>query len=215
MTRILIADDHPLFRAALRQAVMQSVDGAEVAEVDRLEAVHADLEAHPETDLVLLDLFMPGSEGLTGLVSVRCQHPSIAVVVVSALEDPAIVRRALDHGAQGFIPKSASLEELAVALQTVLRCEDYLPPALRPAVGRQPGHDEDRELAARFASLTPQQYRVLERVARGQLNKQIADALGIQERTVKAHLSDIFLRLGVRNRTQAGVLFQKLDLGRH
>jgi len=121
------------------------------------------------------------------------------------------VRRALAFGAVGFIPKRVSPDQLADALLTVLACHEWLPPSMRYAIGALPASDEDT-VACQLAALTPQQHRVLVQVADGRLNKQIADSLGIQERTVKAHLTAIFERLGVRNRTQAGVLLRSLDL---
>ncbi len=212
-TTLLIADDHPLFRAALRQAAQDAL-GRDVAlrEAGTLPAVLAMLESYADIDLVLLDLHMPGSHGLAGLASVRAQHPGVAVVVVSANEDPRVVRRALDHGAAGYLPKSSGLEELREAILTVLDCAQWLPPGLRAAVASAESAPEDAALAARLASLSPQQFRVLSLVAEGLLNKQIADRLQVQERTVKAHLSAIFERLGVRNRTQAGVVLRELEL---
>lgn len=210
MTRILIADDHPLFRAALTQALRELVPGATLVEAGSLDAVHQWLEANPDTDLLLLDLHMPGSHGLAGLASVRCRHPAVAVAMVSANDDPLVMARALDFGAQAFIPKSASPTEIRAALNAVFACETWLPErALARAATASP---LDRDLARRLGSLTPQQYRVLELVAQGKLNKQIADVLGIQERTVKAHLQAIFEKLGARNRTQAGVCLRQLEL---
>ncbi|MBB1087521.1 response regulator transcription factor [Lysobacter sp. SG-8] len=212
MSRLLIADDHPLFRAALRQASADAVPGASVQEADTLEAVIAVLEADADVDLVLLDLHMPGNHGLAGLAAIRTQYPGVAVVVVSANDDPRVVRRALDHGAAGYLPKSAGLDELRDAIRAVLACEQWLPAALRGAVARTESARADADLAARLASLSPQQFRVLTLVAQGLLNKQIADRLDVQERTVKAHLSAIFERLGVRNRTQASVVLRELEL---
>lgn len=211
MTRIVIADDHPLFRRALAQAVREIVPGAVLAEAPDLEAARADLVAHPDTDLLLLDLHMPGSHGLVGLAALRAEFPAVAVAMISAHDDPATIRRALDHGAAGFISKSADLEELKRAIACVLDCRTYVPPARS---GQLPAHGApgDRELAARLSTLTPQQFRVLALVAEGKLNKQIADTLGVQERTVKAHLTAIFERLGARNRTQAGVMLRTLEL---
>ena len=209
MTRILIADDHPLFRAALTQALRELVPGANLVEAASLDAVHAWLEANPDTDLVLLDLHMPGSHGLAGLASVRCRHPAVAVAMVSANDDPAVIARAIDFGAQAFIPKSAAPEEIGAALNAVFACQTWVPPA---AQMRASDSRADKDLSRRLGSLTPQQYRVLELVAQGKLNKQIADALGIQERTVKAHLQAIFEKLGARNRTQAGVFLRQLEL---
>lgn len=210
--RILIADDHPLFRLALRQAVASALPEASVDEAGGLPAVEAFLERHADTDLVLLDLHMPGNHGLMGLATLRCRFPATAVVVVSAHDEIAVVRRALAHGAAGFIPKSAPLEVLTAAVAAVFRCEEWVPAAMRPALERETLPPSDAALAARLAALTPQQFRVLALVAEGRLNKQIADALAIQERTVKAHLSVIFEKLGVSNRTQAGVLLRGLEL---
>lgn len=210
MPTILIADDHPLFRRALAQAVRESVPEAQIAEAGTLAQAQAVLNARTDVDLVLLDLHMPGSRGLMGLAALRAEFPAVAVVMISAHEDPRTVRRALACGAMGFIPKSADPMQLAEALHTVLDCREYVPPALRAALADDQGDDD--ALARRVAGLTAQQHRVLALVADGRLNKQIADALGIQERTVKAHLTAIFEKLGVRNRTQAGVLLRSLDL---
>jgi DNA-binding NarL/FixJ family response regulator len=155
---------------------------------------------------------MPGNHGLAGLAAIRAQHPGVAVVVVSANDDPRVIRRALDHGAAGYLPKSTGLDELREAIRTVMGCEQWLPPGLRGAVSSARSSPHDADLAARLASLSPQQFRVLVLVAEGLLNKQIADRLDIQERTVKAHLTAIFERLGVRNRTQAGVVLRELEL---
>ncbi|WP_337052253.1 response regulator transcription factor [Pseudoxanthomonas sp. USHLN014] len=212
MPTLLIADDHPLFRAALRGAAADAVAALEMLEADSLDAVLQALETHPEIDLVLLDLHMPGNHGLAGLAAIRAQFPAVAVVVVSANDDPRVVRRALDHGAAGYLPKSAGLEELREAIRCVLACEQWLPASLRTAVTRAQSSAHDTALAARLASLSPQQFRVLGYVAQGLLNKQIADRLDVQERTVKAHVSSIFERLGVRNRTQAGVILRELEL---
>jgi DNA-binding NarL/FixJ family response regulator len=212
MPALLIADDHPLFRAALRGAAADAVAGLTVHEADSLDGVLATLEREPDIDLVLLDLHMPGNHGLAGLAAVRAQYPHVAVVVVSANDDPRVVRRALDHGAAGYLPKSSGLDELREAIRAVLACEQWLPSPLRAAVARTQTSSADAELAARLASLSPQQFRVLTLVAKGLLNKQIADRLDVQERTVKAHLSAIFERLGVRNRTQASVVLRELEL---
>jgi DNA-binding NarL/FixJ family response regulator len=213
MPSLLIADDHPLFRAALRQAAIACVDHCEVQEAADLAGALAALAAAPDTDLVLLDLHMPGSQGLSGLAALRGQHPGVAVLVVSAHDEPQTVRRVLDHGAAGFIPKSASPSQIGEAIGTVLACGSWLPPPLAAAVAALPPNRQDSDLAARLARLTEQQYRVLALIGEGLLNKQIADRLAIQERTVKAHVTAIFEKLGVRNRTQAGLLLRSLDLG--
>lgn len=214
MTTLLIADDHPLFRTALAQAVRGLSREIAVLEADSLDSARAQLGAHSEIDLLLLDLHMPGSQGLMGLAALRGEFPGVAVLMVSAQDDPDVVRRALAYGAAGYVPKSLDLDGIREALDAVLAGGTWLPPALMRAVHAQPARDEDRDIAHRLARLTPQQIRVLQLLAQGRLNKQIADTLGIQERTVKAHVSAIFERLGVRNRTQAGVLLSSLELGR-
>src|SRR4249919_3807079 len=179
MPSLLIADDHPLFRAALRGAAKDAVPDLEVREADSLESVLARLDEEPGIDLVLLDLHMPGNHGLAGLAAIRAQHPGVAVVVVSANDDPRIVRRALDHGAAGYLPKSTGLDDLREAIRSVLALEQWLPAGLRGAVSRARSSAHDADLAARLASLSPQQFRVLVLVAQGLLNKQIADRLDV------------------------------------
>ena len=213
MNRILVADDHPLFRAALRQAAAAAVPDAEVGDVADLDGLLAALAAAPDTDLVLLDLRMPGSRGLSGLAALRGQFPGVAVLVVSAHDEPSVVRRVLAHGAAGFLPKSADPSAIAEAVRSVLEQGHWLPPGWAEVVAAVPADASDAQLAARLARLTEQQFRVLSMLAEGLLNKQIADRLGVQERTVKAHVTAIFEKLEVRNRTQAGVLLRSLDLG--
>lgn len=210
MTRILVADDHPLFRLALVQAVGNLEDDIEIVEADGLDSARAVLGNQRDIDLVLLDLHMPGSHGLMGLVSLRSEFPSVAVVMISANDDPLVMRRALTYGAAGFIPKRSSISDIQAMLRAVIACEE--PP--RPATLDRHNSEaaQDRELAIRLATLSPQQLRVLTLVAEGLLNKQIADRLDIQERTVKAHMSAVFERLDVRNRTQASTLLRSLEI---
>jgi len=210
--KIIIADDHPLFRLALRTAVATAVPGAQITETTDLAATLAELEELVEVDLVLLDLHMRDCSGLTGLAAIRTQYPSVAVLVVSGHEDPAIVRRALDHGAAGYVPKSTAPDEIIAAVRAVLSNRSWVPPHFAADVARMPSDPADANLASRLSRLTGQQFRVLGLLAEGRLNKQIADVLDIQERTVKAHVSAILDKLGVRNRTQASVLLRRLEL---
>ena len=211
MTGLLIADDHPLFRIALRRAAEDAVADARIHEAESLDGVLQLLELH-EIDLMLLDLHMPGNHGLAGLAKIRTLQPGIAVVVVSASDDPAVIRRALDLGAAGYLPKSAGLDDLQRAMHRVLDGERWIPAALQPAIRHVQVACDDARIAARIGSLTSQQYRVLGMVAEGLLNKQIADRLGLQLRTVKAHMTRIMERLEVRNRTQAIGLLHQLGL---
>jgi DNA-binding NarL/FixJ family response regulator len=208
--RVLVADDHPLFRAALRQALAQAVPDAEAIEAYDLDSLRAAMAARPEPDLVLLDLLMPGARSFAPLAWLRNQYPGTAVMIVSANEDPDVIRRAQVFGAAGYVVKSAAQAELISAIRAVADCGQWFPAEIAAAHG-----DESREsLAARLTSLTPQQYRVLELVARGRLNKQIAAELSIEETTVKAHVSAALAKLGVRNRTQASFLFRELEIAR-
>ncbi|MDP3858604.1 MAG: response regulator transcription factor [Stagnimonas sp.] len=204
---VVIADDHPLFRAALRLAVERVLPGVSVTEADSFEAMKAAVVAAPDADLVLLDLHMPGVRGYSSLVWLRAEHPSVPVVMVSAEEDGATVHRALDFGAAGFIPKSAGLEVLTTALTAVLDGQLWTPPAAPP-----PPDNGDAQLARRVASLSPQQLKVLMHLADGRLNKQIAYDLEVTEATIKAHVTAILRKLGLYRRTQAAVLAQRLLL---
>ncbi|HQV73169.1 MAG: response regulator transcription factor [Xanthomonadales bacterium] len=210
MTRILVVDDHPLFRLALVQAVGNLEVETEIIEADGLDSAREVLGRRADVDLILLDLHMPGSHGLMGLVSLRSEFPAVAVIMISANDDPLVMRRALTYGAAGFIPKRSSIGEIQSMLRAVIACEDLPPSALNDRHGSEAAHD--RELAKRLATLSPQQLRVLGLVADGLLNKQIADRLDIQERTVKAHMSAVFERLDVRNRTQASTLLRSLEI---
>jgi len=212
MPVILIADDHPLFRAALTQAALAAAPECQVREAEDLDGVLTRLETEPDVDLVLLDLHMPGNHGLAGLAAIRAQFPAVAVAVCSGNDDPRVVRRALDHGAAGFIPKRTSMTDIRRAIGAILDCQTWLPEDIRAALEKTASDPADSALAHRLASLTPQQFRVLALIAEGLLNKQIADRLDVRERTVKAHVTAIFEKLGVRNRTQASVLLRELAL---
>jgi DNA-binding NarL/FixJ family response regulator len=159
---------------------------------------------------VLLDLNMPGAHGFSGLVFMRGQYPGLPVVVVSGSEDLQVMRRAIDYGASGFIPKSAPLPEIVNAIQSVLDGDVWLPSGVAEKLERMQGEASD--FSERLATLTPQQFRVLGMLAEGMLNKQIAYDLDVSEATVKAHITAVFRKLGVRNRTQAVIAIQQMEL---
>jgi DNA-binding NarL/FixJ family response regulator len=205
--RFVIADDHPLFRDALRLAVSQTVADGDIAEADSFDSLCSRLEASPDIDLVLLDLNMPGMNGLSGLLYLRAEFAAVPVVVVSANEKPRVVRRALDLGAVGYIPKSAAASEIRDALRALLAGKTWHPATLDLL---EPGSESDSALAALLNSLTPQQSRVLMLLSEGLLNKQIAHAMQVSEATVKAHVSAILHKLGVDNRTQAVIVARQL-----
>jgi DNA-binding NarL/FixJ family response regulator len=209
MPTILIADDHPLFREALKHAVARLLPDATLHEADSADALYALVDAHADADLLLLDLNMPGVQGYSALVHLRGLHPQLPVVMVSGREEAAVIRRALEHGAAGFIPKSSDAATIGEALSHVLEGERWSPPGL-PAGEAIPS--EERDVARRLAELTPQQFRVLQMLATGQLNKQIAYALNVSEATIKAHMTAILRKLGAGNRTQAVLIAGRLAL---
>ena len=210
MQQILVADDHPLFRDALTRAIARIVPGAAIAEADSVPQLMDLLQRHPQADLLLLDLNMPGAHGFSALVHVRALHPAVPVLVVSAREERALMRRALGHGAAGFVPKSSSIETIGEAVAAVAAGDTWLPDGIEAADAAIDA--EEAELARRIGELTPQQYRVLTLLCTGQLNKQIAFDLGVSEATVKAHMTAILRKLGAHSRTQAALLAGRLTL---
>jgi DNA-binding NarL/FixJ family response regulator len=208
--RLLIADDHPLFRGALREAVAGLFARADIAEAGAFDEVAKLLEGANEVDVILLDLAMPGVRGFSGLMYLRAQYPSLPVVIVSANDEPAVIRRCMDFGASGFIPKTLGVEAMREAIATVLRGGVWTPPDIDLSAAADA---ETTALLARLATLTPQQVRVLMMLSEGLLNKQIAYELGVSEATVKAHVSAILQKLGVESRTQAVIAAAKIEIG--
>ena len=204
---ILVADDHPLFREALKGAVGKLLPQARLVESVDAESLFASAEAHPEADLLLLDLNMPGAHGFSALVHLRGVQPQLPIIVVSAREEASVVRRALEHGAAGFIPKSSNTATIGIAIAAVLDGGHWAPPQSGDVRGVAP---EEAAIAERIRDLTPQQFRVLGMLGSGLLNKQIAHALGVSEATVKAHMTAILRKLGANNRTQAVLLAGRL-----
>lgn len=205
---IIIVDDHPLFRDALRQALSDKFSDLVISETGSLDGLSSMLEGKTETDLVLLDLAMPGVKGFSGLMYLRAQYPEIPVVVVSANEEPSAIRRCIEFGASGFIPKSLPVETIREAVRTVLEGDVWTPPDLDLG---EAGDGETADLVARLATLTPQQVRVLMMLSEGLLNKQIAYKLSVSEATIKAHVSAILQKLGVDSRTQAVIAVNKIE----
>jgi DNA-binding NarL/FixJ family response regulator len=208
-TRILIADDHPLFRGALRQALAPVAAQLEIAEAGDLNAASAHLANHPDTDLILLDLTMPGVRGFSGLIYLRAQYPGVPVIVVSGNQERSVVRRCIDFGAAGFIPKTLDVELMRQAIRQVLDGGTWTPSDVDLAA---PMDKDTSDIIRRMASLTPQQVRVLMMLSEGLLNKQIAYELSVSEATVKAHVSAILQKLGVESRTQAVIVASKIEL---
>lgn len=205
----IVADDHPLFRVALKQAVAEVLEDS-IAESSTLAETISVIESHPEVQLVFLDLNMPGNEGLMGLTLLRNSFPDVLVVIVSAEENPAIIHKAMELGACGYIPKSTPLPQITAAVAIIMEGQQWLPSGLpQPSTGHSQS-DEETSFMVNIKSLTPHQFTVLKMMADGLLNKQIAYELGVKETTVKQHGSAILRKLGLNNRTQAGVLFKQV-----
>ncbi len=206
----MIADDHPLFRGAMREAISGLLKQVDIAEAGTFDDVVELLERGSEVDLVLLDLTMPGVRGFSGLMYMRAQYPGVPVIVVSANDDPAAIRRCMEFGASGFIPKTLGVEAMRGAISRILSGGVWTPPDVDLSAGSDA---ETAALMARLATLTPQQVRVLMMLSEGLLNKQIAYQLGVSEATVKAHVSAILQKLGVESRTQAVIAAAKIEAG--
>ncbi len=214
MTTVLVADDHPLFREAIADALRTMLHPVGVLEAGSMAEAIERVDDGVDVDLVLLDLRMPGTSGVKGVRTLRRRRPDIPVAVISALDDSMVVRKCLDAGAIGYIPKSLPRERIAGAIQTILDGGSFAPDetAMR---ARETADDEendgelDETMRFRFELLTNQQWKVLELMAEGLLNKQIAYAIDVQLTTVKAHVSSLLQKLGASRRTQAVILYQK------
>ena len=210
MYRFQVADDHPLFRNALLEVIRQHYPDAIVDESRDLDGTIIELEKNEEIDLLLLDLYMPGSQDLFGLITVRDKFPDVPVAIISADEDVNTISRAMGHGASGYIPKSCSSQLIYEAIRSILEGNKWVPEDVRKNL--KPVTNEEKDLAAKIATLTPQQYRVLCYLREGWLNKQIGYELGVTEATIKAHITAIFRKLGATNRTQAVIMLGKMSL---
>ncbi|MBK8211042.1 MAG: response regulator transcription factor [Rhodospirillales bacterium] len=212
MFRVLIADDHPLFRAALRQVVETMFGEYDILEASTLQEAEQAVHASPDLDLdlILLDLQMPGSTGFSGLVSLRNASPAVPIVVISAASTSETMRSALTYGAAGFIPKSFSKDQIGEAVGRVLSGEVFLPGDALAGECRLDRAPPDR-LRERISALTQGELRVLDLLAKGKSNKIIAYELGIKESTVKAHITAILRKLHVHSRTQAVIAARELS----
>jgi len=208
MYQVLIADDHPLFREAIARVIDDGFPGSTLLEASDLDAALAVAGRHDDLDLVLLDLNMPGMQGLGGLVRLRKLFPTLPAVIVSAEEEKRVILQTITYGAVGFITKSTPRKQMIQALEQVLAGSIYLPADIIRA-GSGAGEEstaarrEPEDLSDVLATLTRKQLQVFERMSRGDSNKVIAYQLNIAESTVKAHVSAILRKLGATNRVQA------------
>ena len=201
--QILIADDHPLFRAALIGSLNEMNVNFNISESSTFLETQTHISENP-TDLLLLDLNMPGNKGLLGVLRLRSDQPDLAIVVISANDDQDVIKDIYNLGALGFIPKSSKRNDIHHSLLTVLSGELSFPEYSSKA--------EDNHLLKKLNQLTPKQLKVLQMIGDGALNKQIAYNLGIKETTVKTHISEILRKLEISNRTQAAMILHKLAI---
>ena len=210
---VLLVDDHPLFRAALKGAVAATCPNFEFFEAGSVAGMFDSIDRHPNIDLLLLDLNLPGAYGFCALAHLRGSHPELPVIVVSATDDPRTVRQVMGFGAQGFISKSADASTICRNVSSVLLGEHVFPAA--SGAEAQPVDVAALDLAQRLAQLTAKQFQVFGMLCSGRLNKQIAHELQITEATVKVHMTAILRKLGAANRTQAALLAGRLLIDPH
>lgn len=209
MVSILIADDHPLYRDALKGALSMAFSDLSILESGDLNSSVSTLQSN-DVDLLLLDLHMPGSSDLFGFLHIQKTFPDLPIAVVSGTEDVSLISKIVGLGAMGFIPKTASASEIKDAVTNMLEGDVWVPETLRQQI--QDVDETFSALAENVASLTPSQYKVLCYMRDGLLNKQIGYNLDIAEATVKAHVTAIFRKLGINNRTQAVLIASELQL---
>jgi DNA-binding NarL/FixJ family response regulator len=207
---ILIADDHPLFRSALQQVIEQLYPRATLHQAADVSELQQCLDQHRGIGLLLLDLHMPGALGYSALSWFTGQYPKTPVIMISANSHPDTVRRAIDHGAAGFLSKSAQVSDMKSCIEQVMAGSRGLHPGLNASGGG--ASLQSLDVADALSSLTPQQFRVVSMLVEGLLNKQIAYELNVKEATIKAHMTEIFRKLGVHSRTQAVLALASLSV---
>lgn len=206
--KVIIADDHPLFRQALLETLKTRLSSTKWVEAETVNELNSALSQNGDADLLLLDLDIPGAHGFNTLVHVRQHFPQIPVVVVSAYEDNDTITKTMQHGAAGFVPKSTPVNVIFEAINQVIAGDIWTP----EGYSSQTNQTSKSDIAERIGSLTQQQYKILMMFAEGLLNKQIAYDLNVSEATIKAHATAIFKKLNVRNRTQAVITLNELEL---
>lgn len=209
LSTVLIVDDHPLYSDALAATLTLGFDACDIRTARSLSETFAILDDGVEPDLIMLDLKLPDVTGISGFLELRRRLPHTSILVISSLASPDLVQSLLDHGAMGFLPKESSAATLRRALAEIAHGRRFVPKEYSAA---SPCDGDSRAFGAnpQLARLTPQQVRILKLICAGKPNKQIAYDLSLAETTVKAHITALLRRLGVRNRTQAAVLVEGL-----
>ena len=210
MLKFLLADDHPLYREALRAALQSQLQGVNYLESDSFTSTLQVLRRQRNISVILLDLNMPGCENFYGLLRIRQSFPDIPIVVVSASDSIEVIAQVMDFGANAFVPKTTPTLEMVAAIKQVLSGQQWLPEGIAEKIENV--SSDTIEIAQKVKELTPKQFQVLRLVKQGLMNKQIADTLNVTEATVKAHISMLFKRLNVKSRTQILVAIEKLQL---
>lgn len=209
--KALLADDHPLMREGVRQVLSQLEPPLDIVDAHDYPSLFAQTALHPDLDLALVDLNMPGFVGMQGITQYRNRFPDIPLVVLSASESTHDVRGALEAGALGYIPKAAPAAEMLAALRRVLAGDLYVPACLGDGKGGlHPVAPGDFEALQR-SGLTSRQLEVARLLAQGCPNKAIAGMLSMSEGTVKVHIAAIFRAFNVTNRTEAVLAIQRLS----
>jgi DNA-binding NarL/FixJ family response regulator len=211
--KLILADDHTLFRYGLALLLKEHSADSEIWEGNGLDAALAEARAHPDADVALLDLNMPGMDDVQGIRRFIELHPALPVIILTGAEEPQKIQQVLAAGASGFIPKSSTPTVMLSAIQLVLSGGTYLPPQLlsNTSVPTQPPAVSN-VLDRAKTQLTERQMQVLRLLAEGKPNKAICRELNIEEGTVKAHIATVFRVLDVTNRTEAASVARQIGL---
>lgn len=218
MYSILVADDHPLYREAIISVIKRSFPDVTTYEADDYESALTIVAQNNQLDLILLDINMPGMDGLNGLIQLRNEMPEIPVAMISAESDRELVLRSITYGAVGYISKVASSEKIDEAIRQIMDGHVYLPSDIirNPQKSTHSVSEESQSFNPKqISSLTRRQLLVLERLSKGDSNKQIAYELNIAETTVKTHVSAILNKLNVHNRMQAVLCASKINFDQY
>jgi DNA-binding NarL/FixJ family response regulator len=219
MNKVAIADDHPLFREAVKSIVAEFYPDYAFFEAANLQEAIQLVDENPEMDLMLLDLNMPGMNGLTGIVEMRNAAPDVPIGIISAEQDKDIVLKTISYGSTGFIAKSSSRDTIAMAIRHMLNGQIYLPVDIMRDGHSQVSSRKNKQTneidLKNLDYLTRKQLQVFEQMVKGGSNKQISAELNIAETTVKAHVSAILQKLKVKNRIQAVLCASSIDFDQY